>query len=61
MKAGGAVLAAKLVEITGALKDIGKDVAAKLDKITHDKPETTKEPTLKSVPPTDSSEPPAKS
>jgi hypothetical protein len=60
VKAGGAVLATKLVEITGALKDIGKDVAEKLDKITHDKP-ASKEPTLKSVPPTDSDEPPAKS
>jgi hypothetical protein len=36
VKAGGAVLAQKLVDITGQLKDIGKDVAARLDKITHE-------------------------
>ena len=36
VKAGGAVLVDKLVEITGHLKDIGKDVAERLDKITHE-------------------------
>jgi uncharacterized protein YaaW (UPF0174 family) len=38
VKKGGAVVASKLVEIGGALKDIGKDVADKLDAITHEKP-----------------------
>jgi len=35
---GGTVVVTKLVEITGALKEIGKDVADKLDKITHEPP-----------------------
>jgi hypothetical protein len=38
VKTGGAVLATKLVDIAGQLKDIGKDVAEKLDKITHEPP-----------------------
>jgi hypothetical protein len=38
VKKGGAVVASKLVEIGGALRDIGKDVADKLDAITHEKP-----------------------
>ena len=45
IKKGGAVVATKLVHIAGSLKDIGKDVAEKLDKITH-------EPATKSEPPT---------
>jgi len=35
VKAGGADFAHKLVDIAGQLKDIGKDVADRLDKITH--------------------------
>ena len=58
VKNGGAVLGAKIVEIAGALKDIGKDVAEKLDKITHE-PAAKTEPTLTVVPPP-KDEPPAK-
>lgn len=54
---GGAVVASKLVHILGSLKEIGKDVAHKLDIITHE-PASKDEPALKSVPPT--GEPPAK-
>ena len=62
---GGAVVATKLVHILGSLKEIGKDVAQKLDIITHE-PAKANEPTLKSVPPTEGespakTEPPTKS
>lgn len=62
---GGAVVATKLVQILGSLKEIGKDVAHKLDIITHE-PATTNEPALKSVPPSEGepstkSAPPTKS
>ncbi|MBA3454196.1 MAG: hypothetical protein H0T42_13965 [Deltaproteobacteria bacterium] len=62
---GGAVVATKLVHILGSLKEIGKDVAHKLDLITHE-PGTKGEPVLKSVPPADGApptptEPPTKS
>lgn len=46
VKTGGADFAHKLVEIAGQLRDIGKDVAERLDKITHE-PAVT----LSSVPP----------
>lgn len=35
---GGSIVAAKLVEIGGALKEIGKDVADRVDRITHEPP-----------------------
>jgi hypothetical protein len=37
IKSGGSVVVSKLQEIGSALKDIGRDVADKLDLITHDK------------------------
>lgn len=59
VKSGGAVVAATLVHIAGSLKEIGKDVAAKLDKITHE-PAAKAEVELKSVPATET-EPPKQS
>lgn len=53
---GGAVVATKLVHILGSLKEIGKDVAHKLDVITHE-PGTKGAPDLKVVPPADSDPP----
>lgn len=35
---GGSVVVTKLTEIGAALKEIGRDVAEKLDHITHEKP-----------------------
>lgn len=53
IKKGGAVVATKLVHIAGSLKEIGKDVAEKLDKITHE-PSPPSEPPSKTEPPTKS-------
>jgi hypothetical protein len=53
IKKGGAVVATKLVHIAGSLKEIGKDVAEKLDKITHE-PAATTAPAATTEPPTKS-------
>lgn len=52
VKKGASVAVNKLVMIGGALKDIGKDVADKLDKITHEPATKTVAPG-KTEPPTE--------